>query len=88
MSKNDIIDFVLVWVSTASPDSSKRDQAEAASKRRVFEKNLEDEGLFLEREQLEGSDLNFVKIHCPMEVLKRYTEILRLRMPMKEVPRS
>lgn len=30
-------------------------------------------------------DLHFVKIHAPLEVLRRYSEILKLRMPMKEV---
>jgi len=39
-------------------------------KRRIFERNLEEEGLHLERETLEGSNLNFVKIHSSMPVLR------------------
>lgn len=53
-------------------------------KRAIFEDNLRTEGLELEDEDLDG-DLHFVKIHAPLEVLRRYSEILKLRMPMKEV---
>lgn len=75
------IDFVLVWDGASEAGSSH----EAAEKRRIFEKNLEEEGLSLEREKMESSNYNFVKIHAPPEVLRRYSEILKLRMPMKEV---
>lgn len=30
-------------------------------------------------------DSNYLQIHAPLEVLRRYAEILKLRMPMKEV---
>lgn len=53
-------------------------------KRVLFEENLRNEGLELETEDFEG-ELFFVKVHAPIEVLRRYTEILKLRMPMKEV---
>ena len=44
------------------------------------------EGLHLEEEKIdENSPLTFVKIHTPWEVLQRYAEILKVRMPMKEV---
>ena len=33
----------------------------------------------------DSSPLTFVKIHTPWEVLQRYAEILKVRMPMKEV---
>lgn len=53
-------------------------------KLQVFEENLINEGLELERENaIDG--LYFIKIHAPSEVLRRYSEILKLRMPMKEV---
>ena len=42
------------------------------------------EGLDLEYEN-EVDGLNFIKIHAPLQVLRRYSEILKLRMPMKEV---
>lgn len=44
------------------------------------------EGLKLENEPVEsGSTLNFIKIHAPIDVLRRFAEILKLRMPMKKV---
>ena len=50
----------------------------------MFEENLINEGLELEKDSpIDG--LYFVKIHAPMEVLRRYSEILKLRMPMREV---
>ncbi|KAL1491248.1 hypothetical protein ABEB36_011870 [Hypothenemus hampei] len=69
------VDFVLVW---------KESDPEFEEKRRIFEKNLQEEGLELEHEPQESNGLNFVKIHAPIEVLRRYTEILKLRLPMKE----
>lgn len=54
-------------------------------KRQAFETNLEKEGLQLEREQTQR--IHFVKIHAPYEVLCRYCEILKMKMPMKRVSR-
>ncbi|KAK6634066.1 hypothetical protein RUM44_004674 [Polyplax serrata] len=75
------IDFVLVW-DKFQPRSLDLVNVE---KRRVFEENLRNEGLELENEN-EVDGLYFVKIHAPLEVLRRYSEILKLRMPMKEIP--
>ncbi|XP_021954062.1 anoctamin-1 isoform X3 [Folsomia candida] len=75
------VDFVLVW--DGSEDQATTDVAK--ERRRVFERNLEEDGLKLERERLEACNLNFVKIHAPIEVLRRYAEILKLRMPMKQL---
>lgn len=76
------VDFVLVW------DGSNEDMVtpDAYVKREKFEKNLIAEGLDLEYEPQEHNGLNFVKIHAPREVLRRYSEILKLRMPMREFP--
>lgn len=52
----------------------------------IFEKNLEKEGVQLEYEQVETNGLHFIKIHAPKEVLRRYAEILKLRLPMRELP--
>ncbi|PZC77652.1 hypothetical protein B5X24_HaOG203096 [Helicoverpa armigera] len=74
------IDYVLVW------EAFKEDAAtpEAHRQRKIFEENLELEGLQLEREAPENLyGLNFVKIHAPVSVLRDYSEILKLRMPMK-----
>ncbi|XP_030030967.2 anoctamin-1 isoform X4 [Manduca sexta] len=75
------IDFVLVWESLKEDATS----PEAYEQRRIFEHNLEQDGLQLEREAPEGlHGLHFVKIHAPVQVLRDYSEILKLRMPMKE----
>lgn len=52
-------------------------------RRKIFETNLENEGLQLEREQTQR--IHFVKIHAPREVLFRYCEILQIKMPIKRV---
>ncbi|XP_015601700.1 anoctamin-1 isoform X2 [Cephus cinctus] len=77
------IDFVLVWDEHDAEALTYR----SIELRRVFEKNLEKEGLELEYERPEPNGLRFIKIHAPREVLRRYSEILKLRMPMKEIPR-
>lgn len=53
------------------------------TKREIFEDNLINEELELERDCVEN--IHFTKIHTPVEVLRRYSEILKLRLPMKEV---
>jgi anoctamin-1 len=35
-----------------------------------------------------GVALHFIKLHAPDEVLRRYAEILKLRMPMKKVQKK
>lgn len=52
----------------------------------IFEKNLMKEGLELEYEQAESNGLHFIKVHAPKEVLRRYAEILKLKLPMRELP--
>lgn len=73
------IDFVLVWTEGSSVSCSEV----AYKKRAIFERHLREEGLILEEEQ--NILLHFIKIHAPVEVLSRYAEILKLRMPMKKV---
>jgi anoctamin-1 len=58
-------------------------KVESIARREKFENNLEEDGLELERESVDK--VHFVKIHAPREVLRRYAEILRLRLPMKQV---
>lgn len=81
------IDFVLVYVEpTGHRGSNPAVLRDAERKREIFEKHLEEEGLQLEREDL--NHIHFIKIHAPHDVLARYCEILKLRMPMKEVCRK
>ncbi|XP_033224171.1 anoctamin-4-like isoform X2 [Belonocnema kinseyi] len=77
------IDFVLVY------DEYDREALTYRSQkfRRAFDANLGKEGLEIEYEPPEANGLCFLKIHAPREVLRRYAEILKLRLPMKEVPR-
>ncbi|XP_030373607.1 anoctamin-1 isoform X2 [Scaptodrosophila lebanonensis] len=76
------IDFVLGYKTNAHDET----EAENKEKRRVFETNLRNQGLELEEVHKLKEQLHFVKIHAPLEVLRRYAEILKLRMPMKEIP--
>ncbi|KAG7214025.1 hypothetical protein KM043_001395 [Ampulex compressa] len=76
------IDFILAWDEYDTDAQSQR----CTDFRKVFEKNLEKEGLQLEYELSEPNGLHFIKIHAPRDVLRRYAEILKLRLPMKEIP--
>lgn len=95
------VDFVLVWKRLVSGNNKSRNdlskdkkktgtiekEARRLMKRKVFEENLQLEGLELERKTVDD-EIVFVKIHTPLEVLRRYAEILNLRMPLKEVKLS
>ncbi|XP_037944876.1 anoctamin-1 isoform X2 [Teleopsis dalmanni] len=76
------IDFVLAYKLHQNPQT----ESENEEKRRVFEENLTQQGLEIERVTKQREQIHFVKIHAPLEVLRRYSEILKLRMPMKEIP--
>ncbi|EAT41725.1 AAEL006656-PA [Aedes aegypti] len=77
------VDFVLVWKTSLEEEIHLEEIRE--KKRFIFEQNLIRDGLELERELIEN-EIHFIKIHAPLEVLRRYSEILKLRMPMKEIP--
>ncbi|KAL7288575.1 hypothetical protein TKK_0017314 [Trichogramma kaykai] len=70
------VDFVLAFMDNGN--------ANQAHRRAQFESSLLEQGLQLEYEQT-GS-LGFVKIYAPEEVLCRYCEIMKLRMPIKPLP--
>nr|XP_014087850.2 anoctamin-1 isoform X1 [Bactrocera oleae] len=74
------IDFVLAY--KMDPDTSQ--EGINAHKRFKFEANLLQHGLQMEVDIKEQQHIHFVKIHAPLDVLRRYAEILKLRMPMKE----
>ncbi|CAL1295181.1 unnamed protein product [Larinioides sclopetarius] len=75
------IDFVLVY--SIEPSDNEEHHAIA---RKIFEAHLKEEGLELEHVYQAETGLVYVKIHAPWEVLSRYGEILKFKMPMKEVP--
>ncbi|XP_022255251.1 anoctamin-1-like [Limulus polyphemus] len=69
------IDFVLVYKPSSGKDCEMG---------QVFEQNLKDEGLELEHVDKGEMGVSFVKIHAPWEVLTRYAEIIKMKMPLKE----
>nr|XP_029733088.1 anoctamin-4-like isoform X6 [Aedes albopictus] len=75
------VDFVVVWKTALEEETHLEEIRE--KKRFIYEQNLVRDGLELEREVIEN-EIHFIKIHAPLEVLRRYSEILKLRMPMKE----
>ncbi|XP_054270658.1 anoctamin-1 isoform X2 [Macrosteles quadrilineatus] len=75
------IDFVLVWDERCEESRT----IESSKKREIYEANLIEAGLELEHEDVEDTGLHFVKIHAPLEVRQRFAEILKLRMPMREL---
>ncbi|XP_008215745.1 anoctamin-5 isoform X1 [Nasonia vitripennis] len=70
------VDFVLAYVDNGN--------SVQAQKREAFERSLLDQGLHLEYEQ--NRQLCFVKIYASEEVLCRFCEIMKLRMPIKPLP--
>ncbi|KAJ8314470.1 hypothetical protein KUTeg_006620 [Tegillarca granosa] len=75
------IDYILAWKTTGKPI----DLEESSKARAIFEKNLKKEGLHIEYDQRKGEEIYYAKIHAPWEVLTRYTEILKIKMPVKKV---
>ena len=72
---------MLVWNTRSEQATSQS----ATERRATYEANLAKEDLALETlSPEEPSGLCFVKVHAPDRVLKRYAEILKLRLPMKK----
>ncbi|XP_050308203.1 anoctamin-1-like isoform X2 [Anthonomus grandis grandis] len=63
-----------------------KDKNGAYEKRRIFEENLQKEGLVLKRDETQW--IHFLKIHVPTAVAIRYAELLKLRMPIKDTEPS
>ncbi|XP_067639547.1 anoctamin-6 isoform X6 [Eurosta solidaginis] len=72
------VDFVLAYVGDDDYIPENR------RKREIFETNLIKEGLHLERDNTQR--IHFIKIHAPLDVLCRYAEILKIKLPMKKIP--
>lgn len=71
------VDFVLVWRPHADHTIERQHQAH----RTMFEERLCAEGLLLDETAVD--DLFYVKVFAPDDLLHRYAEVLRLRMPIK-----
>lgn len=58
-----------------------------------FEENLIAEGLELEFQEARFTNTNnrrigFLKLHCPFDILCKYAELMKLKMPMKRIETS
>ncbi|RWS23006.1 anoctamin-1-like protein, partial [Leptotrombidium deliense] len=73
------VDFIIV------NDTKKEEHEKQEEYRQYYEDNLREEGLQLEETENNASRLRYLKIHAPWEVLSRYAEIMKLKMPMKHV---
>ncbi|EDW27656.1 GL20401 [Drosophila persimilis] len=71
------VDFVLAYNGEDQVEDHRR-------KREIFEANLQREGLQLEHNKVQR--VHFIKIHAPFEVLYRYAEILKIKVPLKPIP--
>ncbi|KAM3859282.1 anoctamin-4-like isoform 3-T3 [Diretmus argenteus] len=68
------IDYILVY----------RKSSSLSEKREVFERNIRAEGLQMEKESsLTNSDVIFLKLHAPWDVLCHYAELMNIRMPFR-----
>ncbi|KAJ4924861.1 hypothetical protein JOQ06_003811 [Pogonophryne albipinna] len=68
------IDYILVY----------RKSSSQSEKREIFERNIRAEGLHMEKEaSLTNSDVIFLKLHAPWDVLCRYAELMNIRMPFR-----
>lgn len=70
------MDYVLVYHGHDLNEANSR-------KREIFQSSLQADGLELEVEKTQK--IHFVKIHAPVEVLCRYCEILKVKMPIKKI---
>ncbi|KAK3580687.1 hypothetical protein CHS0354_017969 [Potamilus streckersoni] len=78
----DRIDYILAYEpGTGEEETAKKER------RKVFERELEKEGLKLEHEdktKSKSGKVCFVKIHAPWEVLTKYAELMHMHMPLTE----
>ena len=74
-----LIDYVIV---SNLPNSADHD--EDRKKRDLFLNNLIEEGLEVETHNFsDDSDVVFYKLHAPVHLLRKYGEILKIKMPIK-----
>uniref|UniRef100_A0AAQ5YTP3 Anoctamin n=1 Tax=Amphiprion ocellaris TaxID=80972 RepID=A0AAQ5YTP3_AMPOC len=71
------IDYILVY----------RKSSSQSEKREIFERNIRAEGLYMEKEaSLTNSDVIFLKLHAPWDVLCRYAELMNIRIEKNKGP--
>lgn len=72
------IDYILAWETTG------KKMMESETARLTFHDNLKKEFLELEEDKSDP-EIHFMKVHAPFDVLRRYAELLKLKVPMKEI---
>lgn len=77
-----VIDFVIVYMKGKDEKASKETRKLL---RRQFTESLLEEGLQMEWVKSNDAGLKFIKLHAPWDVLICYAEIMKLKMPMKQV---
>ena len=76
-----LIDFVLVW--EEKPNSMSFEGR--AAKRQTYLAELRKAGLEMEEgENIEANSIYFLKLHVPQDILKKFAEILKMRMALKK----
>lgn len=70
-----VVDYILAY-------QGDDDNRSNSFKRECFQRNLESEGLELEIESTQR--IHFVKIHATKDVLSRYCDIMRMKMPIRD----
>ena len=74
------VDFVLAW--EVLPDEI--EFKDRVTKRDAYLQALLEAGLECEEEEETGeTTLKFMKLHVPLDIMKKYAEILKLRMALK-----
>ena len=76
-----LIDFVLVWEEKPNSTSFEGN----AAKRQTYLAELRKAGLEMEEgENIEANSIYFLKLHVPQDILKKFAEILKMRMALKK----
>lgn len=85
MDNGELVDFVLVYDAEdcKTPQRGPFKNVDKETLRTVFENNLRLTGLVLEKEIV--NSLTYIKMSAPLPVLKHYCELLKLKMPLREV---
>ena len=79
-SRRKPVDFVLAW--EVLPDEM--ELKDRVTKRDAYLQALLEAGLECEEEEETGETaLKFMKLHVPLDIMKKYAEILKLRMALK-----
>lgn len=85
MDNGEMVDFVLVYDAEdcKTPQRGPFKNEDKETIRAIFENNLRLTGVVLEKEIV--NSLTFIKINVPPTVLKTYCELLKMKMPLREV---